>query len=106
MSPARDDDRLQRILATVDAIPAGCVASYVQVATLAGLPRRARMVGHALRGLPDGTELPWHRVVGADGRLHTSGKSAREQSRRLRSEGIEFRPSGTIDLARFRFREG
>lgn len=102
MAFARDDDRLQRILASVDAIPAGSVATYGQVAALAGLPRRARLVGRALRELPERNALPWHRVLGADGRLHTEGTARREQARRLRAEGVRVSVTGRVDLARHR----
>jgi len=79
------DVRRQRVLATVDSIPPGRVATYGGVASLAGLPRAARYVGRVLRELPRGTELPWHRVVAAGGVLRTAGA---EQARRLRAEGV------------------
>jgi methylated-DNA-protein-cysteine methyltransferase related protein len=106
MVPARDDDRVQRIRATIDSIPAGRVATYGQIAELAGLPGRARLVGRTLRELESGTQLPWHRVIGADGRLHTAATAAREQARRLRSEGVLVDPRGRVALARFRFDGG
>lgn len=105
MSPVPDDDRVQRIRAMVDSIPAGSVATYGQIAALAGLPGRARLVGKTLRELEQGTVLPWHRVIGADGRLHTCGASAREQARRLRAEGVLVGREGRVSLARFRFEE-
>ncbi|MCA8981862.1 MAG: MGMT family protein [Planctomycetes bacterium] len=106
MPAAREDDRIQRIRATIDAIPAGRVATYGQVAELAGLPGRARLVGKTLRELEDGTLLPWHRVIGADGRLHTEGASAAVQAKRLCAEGVEVDGRGRVSLARFRFAEG
>lgn len=105
MTPARDDVRVQRIRATIDSIPAGRVATYAQVADLAGLAGRARLVGRTLRELEDGTRLPWHRVIGSDGRLHTSGDAAREQTARLRAEGVQVSPQGRISLALFRCAE-
>ena len=106
MVPARDDDRVQRIRATIDSIPAGRVATYGQVAELAGLPGRARLVGRTMRELETGTLLPWHRVIGADGRLHTAEAAALEQRRRLIAEGVAVDPTGRIALARFRFDGG
>jgi len=106
MAPARDDDRVQRIRASIDSIPAGSVATYGQVAELAGLPGRARLVGRIMRELEAGTLLPWHRVIGADGRLHTSEATALEQRRRLAAEGVAVDPGGRIALARFRFGGG
>jgi len=91
-----------RILRTVRRIPHGAVASYGQVAREAGLGRRARLVGHALRHLPAGSDVPWHRVVNAAGRisLPAGSDSGREQRRRLEEEGVLF-VEGKIDLRRF-----
>lgn len=91
-----------RIWQTIAGIPAGRVASYGQVALLAGLPGRARLVGRALRETPDDVELPWHRVLNASGRLAfpVDSESYREQRTRLLSEGVLF-SGGRIDLARF-----
>lgn len=93
----------QRILATVDSIPRGCVATYGQVAEEAGLARRARLVGRVLGTLSAASPLPWHRVLGASGRSSLSGAAAREQVRRLAREGIEVSAAGRIDLARHRW---
>ena len=73
------------------AIPRGRVTTYGAVATRAGLPRQARLVGKVLSGLPAGSDVPWHRVVAAGGRIaFPSGSPARErQLRRLRAERIE-----------------
>jgi methylated-DNA-protein-cysteine methyltransferase related protein len=71
-------------------IPRGQVRSYGDVARAAGFPGRARQAGYALRILPKDLHLPWHRVVGAGGRIVFPKASPhyREQSRRLRSEGV------------------
>ena len=96
---------VQRIRSTVDSIPRGAVATYGQVALVAGLPRRARLVGRVMAELEDGSALPWHRVVGAGGRLRQRpGGGEAEQRRRLAREGVRFSPSGRIDLARFGWR--
>ena len=99
-------DAYQRIYATVDSIPRGRVATYGQIAAEAHLPRRARMVGRALRQLPKGSKLPWHRVVGASGHVSPRGDPAGEalQRRRLAREGVELSKSGRVDLERFRWR--
>lgn len=78
-----------RILAAVRAIPAGRVASYGEVARRAGLPRRARLVARVLAQNED-PDLPWHRVVRADGRIAfpPGSRGSREQGRRLRAEGV------------------
>jgi methylated-DNA-protein-cysteine methyltransferase-like protein len=77
----------------VRAIPRGEWASYGEVARRAGLPRAARLVGYALRHAPAGLDLPWHRVVGAGGRISLpAGSSSRtEQLRRLAAEGVTVR---------------
>ena len=79
---------LQRIRETVRQIPRGRVASYGDVARAAGFPGCARQVVWALRGA---TGLPWHRVVGAGGRILLPGEAGLEQRLRLASEGVRFR---------------
>lgn len=84
------DPRYMAIYRAVAAIPAARVASYGQIAARAGLPGRARLVGRALRETPDDLELPWHRVLHANGSLALSAGSDawREQCRRLQAEGV------------------
>lgn len=80
---------LERVWATVAALPRGHVTTYGGVATAAGYPRRARLVGYALKHAPAERNLPWHRVVGAGGRIaFPAGTRAHaEQRRRLVAEG-------------------
>lgn len=82
----------EQIYQVVALIPPGQVATYGQVADLAGLPRRARLVGTALRHCPAERQLPWHRVVRASGQLAFSPGSAQaiEQRTRLQQEGVIF----------------
>jgi methylated-DNA-protein-cysteine methyltransferase-like protein len=72
------------------AVPSGSVVTYGQVAELAGLPRAARMVGRILGNLPKGTELPWHRVINAAGKisLPEGSPSFKTQKARLQEEGV------------------
>lgn len=95
----------RRIWAVVARIPRGRVATYGQVAAEAGLPKRARFVGRALGMAPAAMKLPWHRVIGAPGRIAFPANSAafREQVRRLKAEGVEVR-QGRISLERYRWR--
>ena len=81
---------VQAIWDVVAMIPRGQVRTYGEVARAAGFPGRARQAGYALRILPEDLHLPWHRVVGAGGRIvfPKSSPHYREQSRRLRSEGV------------------
>lgn len=92
------DLRRQRVLATIDSIPRGRVATYGGVAEEAGLPGHARYVARVLRELPPGQFLPWHRVVGAGGHIRTQGQTATRQARLLRAEGIAVK-GGRVDLA-------
>jgi methylated-DNA-protein-cysteine methyltransferase-like protein len=74
-------------------VPAGKVITYGQLASLAGLPGAARLAGTLLCGLPENTELPWHRVINAQGKISLPEDSSgyQEQKRRLEAEGIEFK---------------
>ena len=85
-----DNPALQAIWDVVAQLPAGSVSTYGDVARAAGLPGRARQAGYALKHTPASMHLPWHRVVGAGGKIvFPPGSSAhREQTRRLKSEGI------------------
>jgi methylated-DNA-protein-cysteine methyltransferase-like protein len=85
-----DNDSLQAIWNVVARIPRGQVSSYGDVARAAGLPGRARLAGTALRLMPEDMNLPWHRVMGAGGRIvfPKSSRHFREQARLLRSEGV------------------
>jgi methylated-DNA-protein-cysteine methyltransferase-like protein len=82
----------ERIWQVVAMIPEGRVASYGQIAALAGMPRHARLVGRTLRELPTGSKLPWHRVVNASLKIsqRPGTGSHLEQRRRLLAEGVEF----------------
>jgi methylated-DNA-protein-cysteine methyltransferase-like protein len=88
-----DNPALQAIWDVVCRIPQGQVSTYGAVARAAGLPGRARQTGFALRVAPDEMNLPWHRVVGAGGRIVFPKTSLhyREQARRLRAEGVAVR---------------
>ncbi len=87
---ADDNPALQAIWHVVCAIPRGRVSTYGAVARAAGLPGRARQAGFALRVAPAQLNLPWHRVLGAGGRIVFPGSSReyKEQARRLRAEGV------------------
>ena len=95
------------IYAVVGRIPGGYVATYGQVAGLAGLPGRARLVGYALNALAGRSTIPWHRVVNAQGRIspRSCGSNAdMEQRLRLEHEGVIFDAGGRISLERFLWR--
>ncbi|HJQ19897.1 MAG TPA: MGMT family protein [Gemmatimonadaceae bacterium] len=94
-----------RIYATVRRVPKGRVATYGQIARLAGLPGDARQVGYALHALPRSTAVPWQRVVNAAGSIslrRTDG--AITQRLLLEREGVRFDARGRVALATFGWR--
>ncbi len=98
------DARTERILATVDDIPPGSVATYGQVASEAGLEGRARLVGRVLALHSGARGLPWWRVMSAAGRPSPGlGEGASKQRELLERESVEFGPSGRVDWKRFRW---
>jgi O-6-methylguanine DNA methyltransferase len=106
--PPAASPALRKIYAVVARIPKGRVATYGQVATLAGLPRRARLVGHALRVVPEGIDVPWHRVVNAQGKISPRGDALGHEDLQavlLRREGVRF-TGATISLARYGWQPG
>jgi methylated-DNA-protein-cysteine methyltransferase-like protein len=95
----------QRVYAVVRDVPAGAVTTYGDVAAVLGQPRLARQVGYALARLPDGSDVPWHRVINAGGGISFKGEFGRaeEQRQRLAAEGIEFLDNGTCRLEQWRW---
>ena len=85
-------------------IPKGYVASYGQVATLAGNPRWARVVGYALHANPDQSNIPCHRVVTKDGQISSAFAFGGENEQRilLQNEGVTFIDDVTVDIERHR----
>lgn len=102
----RGDAAAEAICAVVRRIPRGWVATYGQVATMAGMPRRARLVGRVLQRLEPTTNVPWHRVVNARGEVSFSlSRNGGDilQRRLLEKEGIKFDASNRLDLERNRW---
>ena len=96
-----------RIYDVVCRVPKGKVATYGQVARLAGLPNGARQVGYALHRLPEQSDVPWHRVINRLGRislnpLYSAGDLQRAL---LEAEGIVFDINGSIDLMKYGWRK-
>ncbi len=100
------DPACARIRAVVARIPRGRVATYGQVAELAGLPRQPRRVGYALAALPDDARVPWQRVINAQGRISPRAEPHAEQVQRilLAREGVVFDARGRVALERFGWR--
>jgi len=93
------------IYTVVESIPYGRVATYGQVAHLAGLPGHARQVGYALHATPDDLEIPWHRVINSRGEVSARSEPMFEsiQQQLLESEGVLFAATGRVNLKRFRW---
>ena len=92
----------ERVWRVVASIPAGQVATYGQIAELAGLPGGARRVGRVLAALPTESRLPWHRVINAAGGVSLPGAQGTRQRRLLRAEGVRLH-NQRVDLQRHRW---
>jgi len=101
VSPASESS-YQKIYATVRRVPEGRVATYGQIADLAGLPGHARQVGYALHALSEDDDVPWHRVINARGEVSLRGEPGMDQVQRvlLEGEGVDFDDRGRVDLKR------
>ena len=82
----------------VNSIPKGKVATYGQVARLAGMPQQSRLVGRILSKLPEGTKLPWHRVINSQGKI--SNPNQEIQKERLAKDGITLL-NGKVSLKNY-----
>jgi methylated-DNA-protein-cysteine methyltransferase related protein len=94
----------ERIYAQVRKIPRGTVATYGQIARLAGLEGQARQVGYAMAAVPSSSTIPWHRVINAQGRVSMRREGPGGsiiQQQLLEREGVEFDGGGRVSLARF-----
>jgi methylated-DNA-protein-cysteine methyltransferase related protein len=104
--PGTRSDSYARIYAVIRRIPHGRVATYGQVAALAGLAGHARQVGYALHALPAATAVPWHRVINAAGGVSRRASPGAELTQRqlLEEEGIAFDLRGRVRLAKVRWK--
>ena len=98
-------DTYERVFRVVRRIPRGRVATYGQIAALAGLRNGARRVGYALNALRDQT-IPWHRVINAAGRISARREPGADLVQRvlLEAEGLRFGESGSIDLKKHQWK--
>ena len=96
--------RMQRIWDAIRDIPQGNVASYGQIAAIAGIPRGARQVGYALRQLPKEHSVPWHRVITSSGKIAFDKDSSpfAEQCKRLQQEDVAVL-RGRVDMQKYRW---
>jgi len=93
----------ERVWQIIAAIPKGKVTTYGDIALLAGSPRAARQVGGVLRRLPEGSKLPWFRVINRHGRISLQGDDLFRQRDALEAEGIEVSDAGEIELDKYRW---
>jgi len=102
----KKSDLYPRIYAVVKRIPEGRVATYGQIASLAGISGHARLIGYALSALPQENHVPWHRVINAKGRVSMRSEPGWENYQRflLEAEGVVFDADGKVSLSRFRWR--
>jgi len=101
-TPAAPSTTYTLIYAVVRRIPRGRVATYGQIATLAGLPGHARQVGYAMHALPSGSLVPWHRVINASGGISLRATEwGGLQRALLEAEGVRFDREGRVPLERF-----
>ena len=104
---ARPDSIRERIYAQVRKVPRGKVATYGQIALLAGLEGQARQVGYAMAAVPSTSAVPWHRVINAQGRVSMRSEGPGGmiiQQQLLEREGVVFDEGGRVALARFRWK--
>jgi methylated-DNA-protein-cysteine methyltransferase related protein len=96
----------ERIWSVVRRIPRGKVATYGQIAELAGMEGHARQVGYAMHALPAKSNVPWHRVINSRGEVspRTSGDSHELQRMLLEAEGVVFDLRGRCELKRYRWK--
>jgi len=104
MSRRKDSYRI--IYEVVRKIPSGKVATYGQIARLAGLPGQARQVGYALHYLPSQTKVPWQRVINSRGRISFPLDSVAWSMQKsiLESEGVQFDESDSISLPQYQWK--
>jgi len=96
------DSFAQQVFAHVYQVPEGKVATYGDIAKLAGMSRHARQVGKVLSRLPADSRLPWYRIVNAKGQISLQGERGDYQKQRLMAEGISISEQGTISLKIYR----
>lgn len=106
-SAVNPDSLRQKIYAVVRRVPRGKVATYGQIAEIAGLEGHARQVGYAMAALNLGSALPWHRIINAQGRVSMRSAGAGStivQQQLLEREGIVFNEGGRVSLVRYRWK--
>lgn len=98
----------RRIYAAARRVPRGSVATYGQIADLAGLPGHARQVGYALHALREEDDVPWHRIINARGEVSPRSEPGMDDVQRvlLEQEGVTFDARGRVDLSAAQWKPG
>ncbi len=99
-----DPTLYQKIYSVISEVPAGKVATYKQIAEVAGIPGQQRVVGYALHKLPEESGVPWHRIINSKGKISYSiSRNGHDdlQKALLINEGIKFSNTDVIDLNSF-----
>ncbi|PSW18851.1 hypothetical protein C9I98_15225 [Photobacterium sanctipauli] len=97
------DDFASQIYTQVHQIPIGKVATYGDIAKFSGFPGYARQVGRLMATLPEGSSIPWHRVINSKGAISLTGHDLERQRKKLVAEGVEVSETGRIRLAKYRW---
>ncbi|CAH0540726.1 MGMT family protein [Vibrio marisflavi] len=97
------DQFLQQILLVISQIPQGKVTTYGEIARMAGYPGYARHVGKALGNLPEGSKLPWFRVINSQGKISLTGENAARQKSLLELDGIKVNENGKVQLNQYKW---
>ncbi|EHV9705909.1 TPA: DNA base-flipping protein [Vibrio parahaemolyticus] len=97
------DQFLVQIFAVIHQIPKGKVSTYGEIAKMAGYLGYARHVGKALGNLPEGSKLPWFRVINSQGKISLKGRDLDRQKQKLEAEGIEVSEIGKIALRKYKW---
>ncbi|MCD9469973.1 hypothetical protein CTM76_05270 [Photobacterium phosphoreum] len=97
------DDFSNQIYSQVYQIPFGHVSTYGEIAKFAGYPGYARHVGRLMATLPEGSKIPWHRVINSQGRISLKGDSLLRQIAALRAENVAVSDIGLVSLRYYRW---
>lgn len=97
------DQFLTQIFVVIHQIPQGKVSTYGEIAKMAGYPGYARHVGKALSNLPEGSTLPWYRVINSAGKISLKGNDFFRQKKHLEKESIEVNAAGRINLKKYKW---
>jgi methylated-DNA-protein-cysteine methyltransferase related protein len=101
MAARQPSPRHRKIVAVIVMVPKGKVASYGQIAKLAGFPGQARQVVWTLHSSSKRNKLPWHRIINSQGKIGLADEYRNRQRLLLEKEGVEFDQYGKIDLKAF-----